>query len=311
MFLVALNFAFRTRLEAEMLRISATDRNEDETNKLRKRYVEFISDDTDERNFVHWPNAKRSRFSGLQRQRDDILGHVIQFLSASPDHRCKTTALKYSLDEEGLRNDDIMESVISTNREIFGLHKQPHGDHIVFLRKGMGSANYPTRTLIGGPSHSSHHGQVRHEDDITANYDPQSRPIQRQLPSSCEPIARTPNQRRYLDILFGSIPVVVAVGPAGTGKTFLAVRAALRALAAGEVSRILVSRPAVTVDERLGFLPGQIEDKMAPYLAPITDFLSEACGPSELAKMMRMGTVEVELSRRVLVLLKLAGLKMI
>ena len=293
-----------------------TDRNEDETNTLRKRrYVEAIFDDTDEPNFDHRPRAKQSRFSEVQRQRDDILDHVIRFLSGSPDRRCEMTSIQCSLDEEGFRSDDIMQSVISKNRQIFGLNKQPNGDHIVYLRKGMRSAHYPMRTLIGGNYHANQHGTVGYDEDTTADHEyvatRQGRPIQRQLASSCEQIARTPNQQWYLDILAGSSPVVVVVGPAGTGKTFLAVHAALRALSSGEVSRILVSRPAVPVDERLGFLPGMIEDKMAPYLAPVVDILSATCGPSELANMRRKGTVEVELSRQALVPLKLTGLKLI
>ena len=72
--------------------------------------------------------------------------------------------------------------------------------------------------------------------------------------------------------------LTIAVGPAGTGKTYLAVNAAVAALEAGEVGRIVLTRPAVEAGERLGYLPGDINDKLAPYLRPLNDALNERLG---------------------------------
>jgi phosphate starvation-inducible PhoH-like protein len=85
------------------------------------------------------------------------------------------------------------------------------------------------------------------------------------------------NQRRLLESI-DKRNLVVAVGPAGTGKTFLAIAKAVEALEEGKTSRIILSRPAVEAGESLGFLPGALEDKLAPYLRPLYDALSERLG---------------------------------
>lgn len=103
---------------------------------------------------------------------------------------------------------------------------------------------------------------------------------------------RGPNQRRYLqeiltnDISFG-------VGPAGTGKTYLAVACAVAALERDEVGRILLTRPAVEAGERLGFLPGDLEQKIDPYLRPLYDALYEMLGFETVAKLMEKNIIEV------------------
>lgn len=98
---------------------------------------------------------------------------------------------------------------------------------------------------------------------------------------------RTDKQSQYKDVLRGADPsIVVAVGPAGTAKTFGAVLVGLEKLAAGEVDRLVLTRPAVSADEELGFLPGNLEDKMSVWLLPIMDALRVHLSPSEIARLM-------------------------
>lgn len=87
--------------------------------------------------------------------------------------------------------------------------------------------------------------------------------------------------------------LVVALGPAGTGKTFLAIAKAVEALEKGEVGRIVLSRPAVEAGESLGFLPGDLEDKLAPYLRPLYDALNDRLGPKRLKQFIGDGTIEI------------------
>ncbi|MEP7060200.1 MAG: PhoH family protein [Actinomycetota bacterium] len=103
---------------------------------------------------------------------------------------------------------------------------------------------------------------------------------------------KTIGQKRYVDAIRNST-VTFAIGPAGTGKTYLAVATAVRALHAHEVSRIILTRPAVEAGERLGFLPGTLYEKIDPYMRPLYDALFEMTGGETLPKLMERGTVEV------------------
>jgi phosphate starvation-inducible protein PhoH and related proteins len=87
--------------------------------------------------------------------------------------------------------------------------------------------------------------------------------------------------------------LVIASGPAGTGKTYLAIAKAVEALEAGTVGRIVLSRPAVEAGENLGFLPGGIEDKLAPFLRPLYDALSDRLSPKRLKSLMAEGLIEI------------------
>lgn len=104
--------------------------------------------------------------------------------------------------------------------------------------------------------------------------------------------ARTKGQSRYLDAVRQN-EVVFAIGPAGTGKTYLAVVVALRALQNREVERIFLARPAVEAGEQLGFLPGDLQEKIDPYLRPLYDALSDCLGASRVARYLGDGTIEV------------------
>jgi phosphate starvation-inducible protein PhoH and related proteins len=103
---------------------------------------------------------------------------------------------------------------------------------------------------------------------------------------------KTMGQKRYVDAIRNST-VTFAIGPAGTGKTYLAVATAVRALHAHEVSRLILTRPAVEAGERLGFLPGTLYEKIDPYMRPLYDALFEMTGAETLPKLMERGTVEV------------------
>jgi phosphate starvation-inducible PhoH-like protein len=87
--------------------------------------------------------------------------------------------------------------------------------------------------------------------------------------------------------------IVFGIGPAGTGKTYLAMAMAVAALQRKEVNRIILTRPAVEAGERLGFLPGTLTDKIDPYLRPLFDALNEMLDPELVAKLMSVGTIEV------------------
>jgi phosphate starvation-inducible PhoH-like protein len=87
--------------------------------------------------------------------------------------------------------------------------------------------------------------------------------------------------------------LVLALGPAGTGKTYLAIAKAVEALEAGRVARIVLSRPAVEAGESIGFLPGEMEDKLAPYLRPLYDALSDRLSMKRVRALMAEGAIEI------------------
>jgi phosphate starvation-inducible PhoH-like protein len=87
--------------------------------------------------------------------------------------------------------------------------------------------------------------------------------------------------------------LVVALGPAGSGKTYLAIAKAVEALDAGKVGRIVLSRPAVEAGESLGFLPGELEDKLAPYLRPLYDALSDRLSMKRVRALIAEGAIEI------------------
>ena len=103
---------------------------------------------------------------------------------------------------------------------------------------------------------------------------------------------KTVNQKTYVDAI-DEHTVVFGIGPAGTGKTYLAMAKAVRALQAKEVSRIILTRPAVEAGERLGFLPGSLNDKIDPYLRPLYDALHDMMDPESIPRLMEAGTIEV------------------
>lgn len=105
-------------------------------------------------------------------------------------------------------------------------------------------------------------------------------------------IPKTLNQRRYLECI-AKYPVCFGIGPAGTGKTYLAMAMALKALLDGTVERIILTRPAVEAGEALGFLPGELQEKILPYLTPLYDAMYDMIGKEETLRLVERGTVEI------------------
>ena len=103
---------------------------------------------------------------------------------------------------------------------------------------------------------------------------------------------KTLNQKRYADAI-DKHTIVFAIGPAGTGKTYLAMAKAVKALQAKEVNRIILTRPAVEAGERLGFLPGTLYEKIDPYLRPLYDALHDMLDPDSIPRLMSAGTIEI------------------
>ncbi len=103
---------------------------------------------------------------------------------------------------------------------------------------------------------------------------------------------KTLNQKHYVDAI-DTHTITFGIGPAGTGKTYLAMAKAVQALQAKQVSRIILTRPAVEAGERLGFLPGTLYDKIDPYLRPLHDALHDMMDPDAAAKLTQAGTIEV------------------
>ncbi|BBA97341.1 putative phosphate starvation-induced protein [Actinacidiphila reveromycinica] len=103
---------------------------------------------------------------------------------------------------------------------------------------------------------------------------------------------KTVNQKRYVDAI-DRHTIVFGIGPAGTGKTYLAMAKAVQALQSKQVNRIILTRPAVEAGERLGFLPGTLYEKIDPYLRPLYDALHDMLDPDSIPRLMAAGTIEV------------------
>jgi phosphate starvation-inducible PhoH-like protein len=104
--------------------------------------------------------------------------------------------------------------------------------------------------------------------------------------------AKTPAQQDYLDSIDVNT-ITLGIGPAGTGKTFLAVERAITALQSGTATRLILTRPAIEAGENLGFLPGTLEDKLDPYLRPLYDAVHDIVGSDQLQEWMSMEIIEI------------------
>jgi phosphate starvation-inducible PhoH-like protein len=103
---------------------------------------------------------------------------------------------------------------------------------------------------------------------------------------------KTLNQKHYVDAIDKNT-IVFGIGPAGSGKTYLAVAKAVQALQSKQVTRIILTRPAVEAGERLGFLPGTLHEKIDPYLRPLFDALHDMMDPDSIPKLVANGTIEI------------------
>jgi phosphate starvation-inducible PhoH-like protein len=104
--------------------------------------------------------------------------------------------------------------------------------------------------------------------------------------------ARGENQQHYLDLI-ETVPVTFSIGPAGTGKTFLACYVAAKKLVSGEITKIILTRPAVEADESLGFLPGTLEDKLDPYMRPLYDSMNDVIGAHAVKQLLSDRIIEI------------------
>ncbi|MEM8867791.1 MAG: PhoH family protein [Verrucomicrobiota bacterium] len=105
-------------------------------------------------------------------------------------------------------------------------------------------------------------------------------------------VPKTLNQKRYVQAI-AKCPITFGIGPAGTGKTYLAMAMALKELLDGTVERIVLTRPAVEAGEALGFLPGELQEKILPYLTPLYDAMNEMVGKEQTAQLVEKGIVEI------------------
>ena len=105
-------------------------------------------------------------------------------------------------------------------------------------------------------------------------------------------VPKTLNQKRYLEAI-DAHPITFGIGPAGTGKTYLAMAMALRELLEGRVERIILTRPAVEAGEALGFLPGELQEKILPYLTPLYDAMNDMIGKEQTIRLVERGIVEI------------------
>jgi phosphate starvation-inducible PhoH-like protein len=139
-------------------------------------------------------------------------------------------------------------------------------------------------------NHSSAELRVVRDGGTSGGWDPLGERRDQSYVRNVRP--RSENQRRLMAALECK-PLTLALGPAGTGKTYLAIASAVTALEAGSIDRIILSRPAIEAGEALGYLPGSMEEKMSPYLRPLYDALSDRLGGKRLRQYMADGTIEI------------------
>jgi phosphate starvation-inducible PhoH-like protein len=154
------------------------------------------------------------------------------------------------------------------------------GELLAVLRTGQGLTPEAVERSI---AMLREHTDVRPADVLTAN-------ILSNRGRKIRP--KTLNQKRYVDAI-DEHTIVFGIGPAGTGKTYLAVAKAVQALQSKQVNRIILTRPAVEAGERLGFLPGTLSEKIDPYLRPLYDALHDMIDPDSIPRLMTSGTIEV------------------
>ena len=176
-----------------------------------------------------------------------------------------------------------------------------------FTLSGQGQEPARAASLLGRLYHAHRHPlspediqlaiiQSRHDDPadppVTETLPPQSPDNPTFRTRRGELQGRTPNQRKYLKNILGH-DLTFGIGPAGTGKTYLAVAAAVSYLAEDKVRKLVLVRPAVEAGERLGFLPGDMTQKVDPYLRPLYDALNDMLGGERVAKLMERGVIEI------------------
>ena len=155
------------------------------------------------------------------------------------------------------------------------------GDMVGVIKKDKGISADTTHYLIEMRMKGINSQYAEMMDDIIC-FTTRGKPIK----------AKTLGQHRYIDAIRHN-DIVFGIGPAGTGKTYLAMAMAITAFKNGDVSRLILTRPAVEAGEKLGFLPGDLQDKVDPYLRPLYDALFEIMGPEAFERNMEKGFIEV------------------
>jgi phosphate starvation-inducible PhoH-like protein len=151
---------------------------------------------------------------------------------------------------------------------------------VTIIRTGQGLSASDVERVVGMTGEA---GELRPAEVLTQNI----------LSSRGKTIRpKTLNQKRYVDAI-DAHTVVFGIGPAGTGKTYLAMAKAVAALQDKRVNRIILTRPAIEAGERLGFLPGTLNDKIDPYLRPLYDALHDMVDPDSVPRLLTAGTIEV------------------
>lgn len=139
-----------------------------------------------------------------------------------------------------------------------------------------------------------HKVRKRAASENVINLDDKRQMPTRRRKSEVKLIPRNTAQEEYILALEDyDNKIIIATGPAGTGKTMLGALMAVKMLLAGEIERIIVTRPAVSADEELGFLPGDLNEKMAPWIRPIFDVFEEYFSPYEIKEMVKDGVIEI------------------
>jgi phosphate starvation-inducible PhoH-like protein len=184
--------------------------------------------------------------------------------------------------EAGFPQADILlrgnEITITGSADDVGMIETLFGEMLTLLRTGQALSGESVERSISLMQSGS-----RPSDVLTANIlSNRGRTIR----------AKTLNQKRYVDAI-DTNTIVFGIGPAGTGKTYLAVAKAVQALQAKRVNRIVLTRPAVEAGEKLGFLPGTLSEKIDPYLRPLYDALHDMMDPDSIPRLITSGTIEV------------------
>ncbi len=202
-------------------------------------------------------------------------------------------------------DNQLMTDLLGARDEYLRLIEDAFGDTSIVVRGSEISVSGPAAgdlldlfgeliTLIGRGHRLSAGTVERTIDMIRANEKPSeifSTEVLRTV-SGAQVRPRTAGQQRYIDAMAANT-VTFGIGPAGTGKSWLAVAMAVQALQRNEVERIVLTRPAVEAGERLGFLPGDLMEKVDPYLRPLYDAMHDMVGPEAAHRHMERGSVEV------------------
>jgi len=177
-----------------------------------------------------------------------------------------------------VRGDDI---ILSGNAEQIDRLTEFFGEIIDIARNGRALDENDFRRILATGNGDSGPGAAELERDVV---------VTTRRGGEIKP--RTPGQKRYVDAI-RSHDIVFGIGPAGTGKTFLAVAMAVSALKARSIDRIFLVRPVVEAGESLGFLPGDFQAKLDPYVRPVVDALYDMLGQDRTTRLMENGTVEI------------------